>query len=176
MSNIKPTKTEYKGIVFDSKSEAIFARAMDIQNAETERNSKMFWHYHPERFTMNDYCPDFSIQLWSKIYDGKKFDQLTQSVILIEYKPAAPTQTYVDKIRSYYDALKEKDHYNVIDYILICYGNVFESESLKVIQIYSDSSGNTISKDSSYITDNIFCKEYISEARNYRFDLGQNPT
>ncbi|WP_139276573.1 hypothetical protein [Spirulina major] len=73
-------KTEYKGIVFDSKSEAVFARTLDLSGAE--------WEYHPQKKCGH---------LWDFLvlpYINAGHSVLT----LVEYKPQMPTNTYVDNL------------------------------------------------------------------------------
>ena len=100
--NMKPIKTEYKGIVFDSKSEAVFARVLDLVG--------MFsWGYHPyhqSKCTGHDW--DFSL-CWTKnkiFHDVDDFQNL-----LIEYKPKSPTRTYLSNL---VDKMKKTPHDSAI--------------------------------------------------------------
>lgn len=47
-----PIPTDYKGVRFRSKSEAIFARALELRGYE-------IWEYEPRGFEVADWCPDF---------------------------------------------------------------------------------------------------------------------
>lgn len=69
---MKAIKTEYRGIVFDSKSEAVFARTLDIAG--------LHWIHHPSEHCGHPW--DFLI-----VANGIE--------TLVEYKPAMPTMTYV---------------------------------------------------------------------------------
>lgn len=72
------TITEYKGIVFDSKSEAVFARTLDLGGHR--------WVYHPPQ-----HC--------GHIWDFLVFrSHMNNEPILVEYKPQMPTNTYVDNL------------------------------------------------------------------------------
>ncbi|SCX76025.1 hypothetical protein [Desulfoluna spongiiphila] len=74
----KSIPTEYREIVFDSKSEAVFARTLDLSGAE--------WKYHP---------PEHGNHRWDfLVASSTRPDKPT----LIEYKPAMPTNTYVDNL------------------------------------------------------------------------------
>jgi hypothetical protein len=95
-------KTEYKGIVFDSKAEARFALFLDEQNKN--------WWYQPKTLTLPDgYTPDFMLlELNNGVYD---FDDNPQpmnfclSMAVIEYKPKRPTQTYIDELALRFKAI-----------------------------------------------------------------------
>ncbi len=95
-------KTEYCGIVFDSKSEAVFARTLDLgQNT---------WGYHPaERGgriwdfeVILNTGPHSSSLFWEHFkrlsYENQLYNFRGDAVVSIEYKPAMPTNTYVDNL------------------------------------------------------------------------------
>jgi len=69
-------RTEYKEIVFDSKSEAVFARTLDLAGIQ--------WEYHPQTDGIHEW--DFMA------VDARGVETL------VEYKPAMPTETYIDWI------------------------------------------------------------------------------
>ena len=73
-------KTEYKRIIFDSKSEAVFARTLDLGGHQ--------WSYHPP-----EHCGHVWDFLVFRVHMGNKSEQ-----ILVEYKPKMPTDTYVDEL------------------------------------------------------------------------------
>jgi hypothetical protein len=88
---MKPKKTEYKGIVFDSKSEAVFARTLHLAGHQ--------WEYHPAPHSKH--CShEWDFLVWRKTYEipGYAGDMTYAPPILIEYKPSMPTGTYVDKL------------------------------------------------------------------------------
>jgi hypothetical protein len=123
--SIQPTKTEYKGIVFDSKSEAIFARALD--------NAGCRWVYHFNYLHEWDFlvypglittrktnafqypCHDIKERrrLW-EFEDSMAYHCLEprHSPMLIEYKPRMPTMTYVRN-------LTEKIRQNPVESIIV---------------------------------------------------------
>lgn len=99
--NRKPIKTEYRGIVFDSKSEAVFARTLDLARAE--------WVYHPEKHCGHEWdfivfpSLTFSRKQWfragGKYYHSEStYPVLHSKPMLVEYKPSMPTNTYVDNL------------------------------------------------------------------------------
>ena len=73
----KAVPTEYDGVVYRSKTEAIFARALTKLGARFE--------YEPEIAT-KFWTPDFLIENW----EGVSF--------VVELKPSAPTKTYIERI------------------------------------------------------------------------------
>lgn len=100
---MKPTKTEYKRIIFDSKSEAVFARCLDMAGHG--------WVYHPAEHCGHEW--DFLVFRRPYIKPGRKkivsvggvsyFNPLTfhehvRKPLLIEYKPSMPTDTYVENL------------------------------------------------------------------------------
>jgi len=73
-------KTEYKKIIFDSKSEAVFARTLDLGGHQ--------WIYHP---------PEHCSHMWDFLVFRMHMGD-TPMPILVEYKPKMPTNTYVDEL------------------------------------------------------------------------------
>lgn len=110
----KAIPTEYKGVRFDSKSEAVFARTLDLAGHD--------WVYHP-----GEHCGhawDFLVfpthgqrVVQYTCVCGKGFKsqtpifQLHYRPVLIEYKPSAPTDTY---IRNLTVAMSEQPYESII--------------------------------------------------------------
>ena len=92
MVNYAPIKTEYKGIVFDSKSEAVFARAMDLAKGHNYN-----WKYHPTKHPndiMNSYF--LAAHEWDfGIYTTHTPSPMCVPIeeLYVEYKPKKPTDT-----------------------------------------------------------------------------------
>jgi hypothetical protein len=94
---LKPIKTEYKGIIFDSKSEAVFARTLDLACTDA-----YLWNYHPNGPHSKKIHPwDFYIRRPKKEMSMHEWN----GDLLIEYKPSMPTRTYVknltEKVRAW---------------------------------------------------------------------------
>jgi hypothetical protein len=89
---IKASPTEYKRIKMRSKSEAIFARCLDLTCGSGSENEPSFI-YEPN--TINN---QFSL---GRSWDFLVFRELNgmRVAILIELKPSLPTDTYVEQIR-----------------------------------------------------------------------------
>lgn len=81
----QPRPTEYRGITFRSKSEAKFARLLDVMDPG------MQWAYEPKDFEsmINDnYCPDFVSYVSAPGRRGLL-------CVIVEYKPKRPTDAYI---------------------------------------------------------------------------------
>lgn len=101
MSQIEAIPTEYKKIVFDSKSEAIFARCLDLAGQK--------WQYHPGKILGHNWdfliFPSVREQKLEWLILGDRYISAegvdTNAVtppFLIEYKPKQPTSTYVQRL------------------------------------------------------------------------------
>tara|TARA_R110000868_G_C10936758_1_gene766747 strand:+ start:262 stop:846 length:585 start_codon:yes stop_codon:yes gene_type:complete len=149
---MKSTKTEYQGVVFDSKSEAIFARAMDLDSCR--------WLYHPKPHNGHEW--DFIVQPFPsfgshELRVGDNFysylEYTPQPLILVEYKPKRPTDTYILN-------LQESLVGSPIDGMIV-YGDPFSGE--EYTEIVFGSRRNSRNK--------ILRIYNIQQAMAYRFDL-----
>jgi len=162
---MEPIKTEYKNILFDSKSEAVFARALDLARHD--------WVYHP---------PEHCGHVWDFMVD------LNWTTSLIEYKPAMPTNTYVDNLTE----LMRKDPFESI----VVWGNPWDGVNrniegpseccYRVYPIFCSygkygwgdfcrlaDTGSNVPVSWRHPTDGVIgiYEEMVQEAKNYRFDL-----
>lgn len=139
-------KTEYKGIVFRSKSEAVFARALDLGG--------WVWEYEPDRFRSTDgWVPDFWV-VRIKMKDQSIFS------CLIELKPCDPTETYKTELLNRF---KEIGFCRYGFPLLVC-GSPFDTEVPR--KIYSCEDGKWCARG--YIA--LFFGHW-ERALEYRFDL-----
>jgi hypothetical protein len=128
---MKAVKTEYKGIVFDSKSEAVFARALDLAGYK--------WKYHVE------HCGhewDFKVHCSS--YFG------VPTSVLVEYKPSAPTRTYVDN-------LTDSQRKDPVESMII-WGNPWTGPVVESVDANGDRSLEDLG-NYCYVPYPVFCKE-----------------
>lgn len=104
----EPIPTQYRGVRFRSKSEAIFARALELRGYDV-------WEYEPARYVVNDWTPDFFA------VGQKRSPQLVVSLI-IEYKPAGVTDAYKERLAENFGLLGTKTwgHFGAL-----CCGNSF---------------------------------------------------
>lgn len=150
MSAIKwkmPTPTEYKGTLFRSKTEAIYARAFDIIGWK--------WEYEPY-VPMWGHNPDFLISA-NAASDGRL------RLVVMEVKPSKPTSTYLKSI------LHAATHYNegFRCRSQIIYGNPWDGGDVMVMKI-EDGKWSAPAKID-------WMMEVLIEAKEYRFDL-ENPS
>lgn len=108
MADLKAVPTEYKSIVYRSKSEAMFARYLELDLEESaaihryHRHKNIFgsgggFVYEPRYLSVQGWLPDFLVwRVWPR------YDEIVPviSYAVIEYKPSRPTATYVKKFFS----------------------------------------------------------------------------
>jgi hypothetical protein len=87
MERHTPRPTEYAGVRFRSKSEAVFARCLDLAGHK--------WQYEPGLIAGHQW--DFLID---RKYSHGRFhsEKSRDRFVFIEYKPSEPTMAYVDSI------------------------------------------------------------------------------
>lgn len=100
-TTFKAKKTEYMGVVFDSKSEAVFARALHLANNE--------WVYHPSKHCGHKWDflvfpfqyfrrPQFAYVGGTSYVSKTLGVHLAGKPLLVEYKPSMPTMSYVENL------------------------------------------------------------------------------
>lgn len=94
MKYIQARPTEYLGVVFRSKSEALFAQALAWSGYPK-------WEYEPEDMNVEGYVPDFSL-IDTRDYPHGFVDYR----YAIEYKPRGVTDSYSSYLGHIADALK----------------------------------------------------------------------
>ncbi len=139
MTDLTPRPTEYKGIAFRSKSEAMFARylELDIEHWEIEltrpSDAKIIGKthgiiYEPRRLLVDDWVPDFLVW-WVELEEESGLPELFFR--LIEYKPSRPTGAYLNRFVGYCREINKRHvpngGYGPIDYELF-YGSVWAAE------------------------------------------------
>lgn len=113
--NFTPTPTEYKGVQFKSKCEAMFALYLDIEmsemasiadssllfdqrrygNKKQVSNNGFGWVYEPCNLNTGGWIPDFyTWQTFTPFSPSGEFP-LHIHWRVIEYKPSVPTNTYM---------------------------------------------------------------------------------
>jgi hypothetical protein len=126
-TNRKATPTEYKGIVYRSKSEAMFARYLELEASELDGAFGM--RYEPlTRDIQNnlgiEWNPDFVT--WRVVWSTSGVPILYTR--LIEYKPCKPTRTYLKTLQQNF-AASELDVGNCFLY----YGSVYSKDRGKYV-------------------------------------------
>lgn len=101
--------TEYRGAVYRSKSEAMFAKYLEnYQKDFVLRLGDVIGHgivYEPKLLRLNGWVPDF---LQWETFISKQFPLPISLTTVYEYKPASPTQTYVEAFADKCVAMKKK--------------------------------------------------------------------
>ena len=159
MTSIKAKKTEYMGTVFRSKSEAMFARLLDL-------TCDTVWFYEPEQFRLVDkYVPDFLII--KKKENKPRLD-------FIEYKPKEPTASYLGNLVSHRlpEILKiAKSCYAKSSFDHQCFSIGFRVVCFDFFQSNSSLLELTFAQEA--FKKNIFHVDasHLDDIKNYRFDL-----
>lgn len=178
-------KTEYKGVVYRSKSEAIFARMLDIH---TSRLTACFnrWFSEDEidpvqlKQPMNNHKWDFMTIQSATGYFGSNIQ-----ICLVELKPKRPTEQYIKNLREKtgccrlcfkrYIIAGSPFKLQYCEHKHLCDGFYYESLCL------DDRVGNwkrhhncyNVNDDLSMFGPVAFSSEVVEEAMKYRFDLQQ---
>jgi len=158
----QPRPTEYKGVRYRSKSEAILAFCMDKTGYEFE--------YEPDlKCDGLEWKPDFIVR-----------EQWSGCVFLLEYKPCKPTKTYEKWIKNEFKKVKKLDCSNVlnldegafVDVSFIYWNNFYESDPSGFM--LADEYPEKIITYLMFHMLNNEIKPYIENAKRYRFDLAQS--
>jgi hypothetical protein len=182
----RPIPTEYKGVRFDSKSEAVFARMLDLSGIKWERVHPILHDGHSWDFLVwikihnivaffeNGYRDGDAKAGKSEIYQGpEKYE-----AALIELKPSKPTDTYIKNIAVRSDARLCSEHRFVV------WGNPFgnrqEFGGIELLYLAQQLPG---SRDISYRSSaeplpldlllDGFKPSFAKEAVGFRFDLAE---
>lgn len=124
MANLEASPTEYKGVVYRSKSEAMFARWIELFY---ETVGVYYGFKYEPRCLNSQWVPDFLV--WTVNKAG--FPTINYTVI--EYKPTKPTDTYVSQFNEkcesiYRNESLPKAFRDSVDFMLY-YGSVFNQKS-----------------------------------------------
>jgi hypothetical protein len=157
MKILTARKTEFKGQVYKSKSEAIFANMLFSAGYDT-------FDYEPE-WTQLDcgYIADFEVCFISETPFG-----LLEFQIVIEYKPAEPTETYIGELLKRFIKIRDTNPYiSTGTLFMLVTGSAFDSRPCKIY---------TMSDNGAFLVEGaeIWAKKLkwrLQNAKEYRFDL-----
>lgn len=110
--NRKPIKKQYNGVVYDSSSEAVLARAFDLNNNWLVDYLPRYTHL-PWKFD-GHYKPDFWIQ-----------NKHTGVNAVMEFKPMMPSDTYIKNLQSILD----DDLLETTDSFVVFNGNPYQANN-----------------------------------------------
>lgn len=156
MTDKKPIKTEYAGTVFRSKSEAMFARWIDIGPLNRK------WIYEPDFLKVGDYVPDFL--MWGIGESPHRTEHIVAEVV--EYKPSLPTSSYINRLELIYpeiERLVAQKQSPVSFSFDIAVGSVWNDVRCHFRRTKSTRKFRRIDYD--------WLGEYINQIKSYRFDL-----
>lgn len=173
---MKARPTEYKGIRFRSKSEAVFARYLDlcIEGYGGLGGALASFDYEPETL-IDGWNPDFLTWRVRRPMGGKcEFRRTVPFLFMtfIEYKPSRPTKTYIAEWAEHVAAwstmssILESDALALTTTFYIFYGSVFSSAERGVVKVESD--GKFVDD-----THDDWLVDFEEELLAYRFDLEQ---
>lgn len=98
-TDYKPIKTEYSGTVFDSKSEAVFARVLHILGHQYAYHVNYCGHEWDFLVFRKPTEKSRLVYWFEKLRIVSPFAVETlDPPILVEYKPSPPTKTYIENL------------------------------------------------------------------------------
>ena len=139
--------TDFMGIRFRSKSEAMFANMLEQLGQS--------WFYEPSFLKVGDYTPDF-------ISIGKYENDLI--VNIIEYKPGKPTRAYLERVMSKAKSISDRTGAFPKSFSIISI-NFFEPFNVKRLSIQAWRWVEIERHD--------FTEEMFNRVKTYRYDLEQ---
>tara|TARA_R110000868_G_scaffold42493_1_gene143708 strand:- start:762 stop:1814 length:1053 start_codon:yes stop_codon:yes gene_type:complete len=171
--------TEYKGTVYRSKSEAMFARYLELSLGDWCANrddgfiATAGFQYEPAYMELSGWRPDFlvfctslpcSITLDARLSMGFKYSAPSTSYSIYEYKPSRPTDTYIEEFKQRCNAILSNAYDDDLRYGTTCsiyYGSPFSNDR------------SVIDVDEGFIEDreHDWLKEYETKVKATRFDL-----
>lgn len=159
---IEAIPTEYGGVVFKSKTEAVIARAFDLVSIRTNGHAVCCWEYEPAWAKTSDgWVPDFFVMFMDRSPKREPF------VIryLAEVKPSEPTGAYMDSLIKKFLSID----CGVVDIARLCIvGSPFTNEKRYISEIIRDPL--RWGKPHPWLCVGL-PDELVSAARKYRFDL-----
>lgn len=137
MESLKAVPTEYRGIRYRSKSEAMFARWLELNGSSLAIGRcglvlASGFDYEPYGLAVDDtdnqgraWLVDFLYwNVVSNINDTATYVPIIH-YSLIEYKPSRQTQTYLNSLGKKFEWLKQHNAYLVSSRFYCFYGSVF---------------------------------------------------
>jgi len=158
-------KTEYKGIEFRSKSEAMFALWLDLKHTDMTTE----WEYEPQWAAVGNYVPDFVIRRMREDYFAGNIGLFMNEICFFEYKPARPTGTYLRDIcgklhTACVNTAKLSTKTRLTVGAAIIFGSIYTADR-GMYYVQRDGSYSVDNQDFDWIGD------HHHELTKYRFDL-----
>jgi len=153
-------ETEYLGVKYRSKTEAMFALAMNTHYQKKGQRIRLL--YEVEKYkTPCGYIPDFELSYISEPF-------LCDFTTLIEIKPNIPTQSYLDYLFKQFQWLRSKDYFHSITWYSLYIFNPYDRLFFSILFDVFDNTRPII--------DDLERPEWFNDilfdiALKYRFDL-----
>lgn len=149
--------TEYRGIQYRSKCEAMFALWLDLKHSED-----VFIEYEPDWAELGDYVPDFVVHRPSWDHD-RVVPEISQWIEIIEYKPSMPTVTYCSEVCKKLHQIANLSLFGSCSLITmnIYYGSVYDANRGALLCCNDDFSSVKVN----------WIGKHERRIRDYRFDL-----
>jgi len=153
MADIKTARpTEFKGVVYRSKSEAMFAASISYLGYK--------WIYEPRFFEIDGWRPDFAIP----VHNGNEF-----GFEVIEFKPYRATETYMEELADRFRRLRSCVKIPFSAY-LVTFNWFDQGQSCDMVWDFDDTDCSRSSRghlfECGYMT-----QSSMMHALEYRFDL-----
>ena len=155
MLNTQARQTEYKRVVYRSKSEAMFAACLDYMGVRFE--------YEPEWLRVGNWIPDFAI---FGNYPGYRWN-----LWVVEYKPADPTSQYLDEMEGNFRKLSERFP-DLFTLAAVMCGSMFESCLARHVA-WRFQDGEFSQVQWQQLMPQFVSNDALDYAHSVRFDLGQ---
>jgi len=189
---MESTPTEYKKIVYDSKAEAVFARALDLAGQEFIHHpgvGRHPWDFLVFPFHTTKESVQFRARICGKDFTSQRsieIERPSARPMLIEFKPAEPAWTYVSRVSR---CVPEKtnafivwgspwrgpDHRTGKTYNIYAFQANFNRNGLLNEFFRSDQrSGRVVSAFHDQESTLGITEKMIEKALTYRFDLQQD--
>lgn len=163
MRAIEAIPTDYAGVLFRSKTEAVIARAFDMAKERTNGRITVCWEYEPAwARTKDGWVPDFFVM--TNFYAPKPGRLVLK--FLVEFKPAPPTDSYFQVLANRF---LEVDCGRMDVGKLCAFGSPFTDVERRLVECDGGKWGKPHGWDCLGLTD-----EYLSAARRHRFDLRES--
>lgn len=153
--------TEYRGIRYRSKCEAMFAMWLNLEHGDTS-----VIEYEPDWCEIGDYVPDFTVAIPDAGYPQSRAPVFRTYIHFIEYKPSRPTFTYLSDVSEKLRQVIERECHSLKTVSVggfIYYGSVFTEDRGIFNVIPTGGVTERISVN--------WIGKYEKQIRDYRFDL-----
>lgn len=168
MTKFESSPTEYRGVTYRSKCEAMFARYLVLRSDDEPQPTckASGFEYEPDGFEVNGWNLDFlAWRVGVSTNDVSKCKIPTIYYEWIEYKPSFPTKSYCKKLAANFISLASKlEYYDglvIRSGFCLYYGSVF-TEDRGVLHFES---GCVLNDEHDWL------EFYEDDVRSTRFDL-----